>query len=819
MVVASSGIAGGYSAKMLGDAGAEVVLVETAAGHPLRNWRCGDLAAGDGALFAFLHHGHRSVVAPLAGGPPILRDVLATSDIVVIDSDCSLVADGSILGPTALAEQFPHLVVVSISPYGLDGPFAGRPWSDLVVQAEAGSAGARGRPDTPPLQMGGHVTEWVTGAYAAVGALAALRGARRHSCGELVDVSMLEVANTTSNLFGDLMDHLRGRVDLGAAPPPRTYETPSIEPTLDGYVGFNTNTRLQFEAFLLMIERADLLDDAGLASVIERTKRWDEWTGIVRAWTATRTTAEIVDLAVELRIPVAPVADAPTLLAIDHMIERGVYLDDPTGRFLVPRRPWTIDCEPAPPLRPAPSVGADTESLAPHTPVAAPPLLSAGAMPAPSTREVSGAKGGAESTQSAVAATGTGTSKTLPLDGIRVLDMTAWWAGPSATAALATLGAEVIHVESTGHPDGMRMAGGAFIDRPAWWERSAIFLQANANKLGITLDLTSARGRDLLLELVAQCDVLVENFTPRVLQHFNLGWDVIHAANPRTVMVRMPAFGLDGPWRDRPGFAQTMEQATGLAWVTGFADDQPRIQRGPCDPNAGMHSAFATMVALQRRDRTGVGSLVEVPMVEAALNVAAEVVIEWTAYGRSLGRDGNRSWRAAPQGIYRCAGHEHWLALSIQTDAEWASLGRILEAPDLASDPRLASVAGRRARHDELDARIGAWAAARSVDDAVSALVAAGIPGGQVVDPRRTSQHPQLVTRRFTEVVEHPIIGETPLVGLPFRFASVDRWVRSMAPTLGQHNAEVLGVLLGVSDDELSALESAGVIGTRPKGQ
>ena len=785
IVVAAAGIAASYCAKLLGDAGADVVLVEPTGGHPLRAWNCAQTKlSADGALFRFFHHGHQSVVD---------RDeaLIASADVVIVDGQGPF---GTIddIGDLAAADS--GQVVVSITPWGLHGPYTQRPWSELVIQAEGGSVGSRGRPDSMPLQMGGHVTEWVTGAYAAVGALAALRVARRDGRGDLVDVSMLEVCNVSSNLFADLTDCLRGRPDLALSPPPRSYETPSIEPTLDGYVGVNTNTRSQFEAFLLMIERADLLDDPAWATVGARYLRWDEWNEIVHHWTTRHTTAEIVELAAALRIPVAPVADAQTLLGVDHIVERGVYIDDPTGAFKMPRRPWTIDQEPAPPPRPAPALGADTDRIGPHSRLAA-------AVPATTTNRPSAGAANAA------------------LNGVRILDMTAWWAGPSCTAMLGALGADVIHVESTGYPDGIRLAGGIFIDRPSWWELSSIFLQANTNKRDVTLDLVSARGRELLLELVAQCDVVVENFTPRVLEQFNLDWDVIHAANPKAVMVRMPAFGLDGPWRDRPGFAQTMEQVTGLAWMTGFADDQPRIQRGPCDPNAGMHAALATMVALDRRDRTGQGCFVEVPMVEAALNVAAESVIEWTVYANPLGRDGNRSPRAAPQGVYACAGAEQWLALSVQTNDDWLHLCEVVGNSVWVNDPGLSTPVGRRERHDEIDDFLHAWAASRDVQGLVAQLCAAGVPAGRVIDPRRASEHPQLIARGFFEVVDHPIAGPITVPGVPFRMRGIQRWIQRATPTLGQHNQEILGGLVGCSGDELELLTANQVIGTRPRGQ
>jgi len=530
-------------------------------------------------------------------------------------------------------------------------------------------------------------------------------------------------------------------------------------------------------------------DDPTWAMYATRAARWDQWNDIVHAWTTKHTTDEIVERAALLRIPVTPVMDGRRVLDVDHAVARGVFVDDPTGKFRMPRRPWTIDGEPPPAPSSAPRLGEHT--------------LAADAEP----------PAGAGARSSASVSPGQ-----LPLEGVRVLDLTAWWAGPSSTGALAGLGAEVVHVESTGRPDGMRMTSALLGAEGDWWERSAFFLQINTNKLGITLDLASPAGRDLILRLVERSDLVVENFTPRVLESFDLGWDVIHRTNPRAVMVRMPAFGLDGPWRDRPGFAQTMEQVTGLAWLTGFADDQPRIQRGPCDPNGGMHAAFAALVALARRDRTGTGAMVEAPMFEAALAIAAEPVLEWTAYGTVLERDGNRSPRAAPQGLYACRGRERWLALSVTDDEQWEALADVLGTPGWARAGELATMEGRRAHHDLIDDRLDAWAATQDLGEAVSRLTAVGIPAAPAVDPRRSSAHPQFVARGYVEMVDHPVVGSHPMLTLPFRLRSVKRWTRSPAPTLGQHNHEVLGGWLGLSAAELETLARDGVIGTRPAG-
>ena len=781
VVDCSSGIPGGYCAKLLGDAGADVVKVEGPEGDPLRRWTNQgywsgadpNAADGGGALFQFLHFGHRSIIK--AHFDDELDALLAGADVLITD------AQGLADDPAALHERYPQLVVVAITPYGLEGPYADRPSTEITLQAESGALAVRGHPSREPVQAGGRTVEWVSGLYAAVAALAASRVVRHGGPGELVDLSMSEVANTTGTTAADLMDSLRGRPN--PENPGRSFETPSIEPTSDGYVGFNTNTRTQFDSFLLMIERPDLVDDGFWAAIANRIRNWEEWNGIIHDWTTEHTTAEVVALAAELRIPVAPVSDGPAVADLEQANARGSLFDDPSGTFRVPRRPWRIDGELAPPPRPAPRLGEHTGTVVPRAPK--PP-----------------ATHGPE----------------LPLQGVKVVDLTAWWAGPSASAMLAALGADVVHVESVTRADGMRYTSGVSPDRDEWWEYSALFHASNTNKRDLTLDLTRPEGRALALRLIEQADLVVENYTPRVIEQFDLGWDVVHAINPRAVMVRMPAFGLDGPWRDRPGFAQTMEQVTGLAWLTGHVDDQPRIQRGPCDPNGGMHAVVGALVALELRDRSGVGSLVESTMFEAALNISAELIVEWTKYGNALVA------RGEPQPVGRAAGcvrHRH--AGSGGSCSRWrpTSSGRHWSTRSGGPTGRPTRPCARTRAgappHDLLDEKLGAWAAEADLDKAVDLLVSAGVPAAPAVDARRTSEHPQYVARGYYEYPEHPVIGVHAHPSVPFRFAGVDHWLRRAAPTLGQHNHEIL-TGLGLSEEEIAALEADDLIGTQPLG-
>jgi crotonobetainyl-CoA:carnitine CoA-transferase CaiB-like acyl-CoA transferase len=339
-----------------------------------------------------------------------------------------------------------------------------------------------------------------------------------------------------------------------------------------------------------------------------------------------------------------------------------------------------------------------------------------------------------------------------------------------------------------------------------WWEWGPVFLCSNNNKRGVSVELGTEAGRALALELIAASDLVIENFSPRVMANFGLEWDAVVAANPRAVMVRMPAFGLDGPWRDRVGFAQTMEQSTGMAWMTGHADGPPVIPRGVCDPIAGLHAAFAAIAALVVRDRDGIGVHVESTMVESALNVAAEMLVEYSRNGIELRRNGNRGPGANPQGVYRCQGDDEWVALAALDNAARSSLAGLIGGTDLQNA-------------DDIDKLISDWTASRSVADAVEVLRKSGVAAAPLVAPAALLSETHLRARGFWETVDHPVAGSFLCTGMPFAFVDKPRrWIRRVAPLYGQHTAEVLRDVLGHSDQDLVELRDSGATSTRPAG-
>jgi crotonobetainyl-CoA:carnitine CoA-transferase CaiB-like acyl-CoA transferase len=778
VVEISDRIAGSYCGKLLADAGAEVRKIELPQGDPTRRFTASrsPLPNGtDAPLFSYLNAGKRSLKLP--PDSTRLRAEVAAADVVVLAAGQSQASELGI-DPQSLLADRPQAIVVTISDFGWSGPYAGRAASEFTLQAWAGSTGFRGDPAGPPIAIGGDLGEYMGGVFAAFGALAVRRRIGLGGPGEHLDLSMLEAMTLMQS-----GEWLHSQL-LQLPPVTRTVEVPSIEPARDGYVGITMVTGQQWLDFAAMVDCPELAEIPQLRFQIGRWEYRDFIRERIGPWLAERSVDEIVELGQLFRLPIAKLGNGATIRDMAHLAERAVFVHNPAG-FHQPRTPWLMSrCRPAP-VRGAPALGeANDESPW--------PARATGPLPA---------------------------DRRLPLDGVRVVDLTAFWAGPAATHLLAAFGADVIKVESIQRPDGIRYSGGMRTDVEDWWEYGWVFHAVNTNKRSVTLDLGSEEGRHLFTSLVTGANVVIENFSPRVMDHFGLTADALLTVNPRLVVARMPAFGLDGPWRDRVGFAPTMEQIAGLAWVTGLPDGPPVAPRGACDPLAGVHAAFAVLAALEYAERTGRGQLVELPMIETVLNATAIQPIEAEVFGVTLTRQGNRGHGCAIQNLYRCTGDDDWIAVTVSTDEQWQALVQLMGRPAWCGDPALATVAGRREHGDDVDRRLADWFAGLELSSAVERLAGVGIPAAPVVSPSLVTENPQLMARGFFELLDHPRTGTGWYPRPPFApLAGHSRWLLRTPPTLGEHNEEVLRDLCGLTDADLARLTSAEVIGTRPKG-
>ena len=391
------------------------------------------------------------------------------------------------------------------------------------------------------------------------------------------------------------------------------------------------------------------------------------------------------------------------------------------------------------------------------------------------------------------------------------------WAGPLTGHLLALLGRGA---STSNRPPSLTEPGWSVVclDQGRILERGPIFAALNTNKKSLTIDFHDPRD-SIWCAGSSRRATWSSRTSPRVLDQLGLDYETLKADRPDLVMVRMPGFGLDGPWRDLSAFAFVIEDASGLTWLTGHPDLLPFEPYTIGDPNAGLHALFGLMVALEHRAKTGEGGLVEAAMVDAGLNVAAEQVIEASAYGALLARDGNRGPTAAPQNLYQAAGPDEngrddaWVAVAVATDGQWESLRAALGEPEWAADPGLANAAGRARAHDQIDGYLREWCRARSADEVVERLWDAGVPVGKVVLPHRQPELAQLAFRDFFEEVDHPVIGRSRYSTLPMRFSRHEgRLHERHAPLLGEHNEELLGEI-GLTRSEIDVLEAEGIIG------
>ncbi|OBB67799.1 CoA transferase [Mycobacterium sp. 852014-50255_SCH5639931] len=777
VVEISDRIAGSYCGKLLVDAGAQVCKIEPPQGDWLRRYSATGSSVPDGEsspFFAYLNAGKRSMTYPPDAGR--FSAELSAADVVVVSAGRGQAAALGV-DPQRLLADCPRAIIVTISDFGWTGPYAERAASEFTLQAWAGSPGFRGDPAGPPISIGGDLGEYMGGVYAAFGVLAVRRRVERGGPGEHLDLSMLEALTAMQS-----SEWLHSQL-LRVPPIRRTLEVPSIEPAKDGYVGITMVTGQQWLDFVAMVECPQLEEIEQLRFQIGRWAYRDLIREQVGPWLAERTVEEIVELGQLFRLPIAALGNGSTIREMEYVTERGAFVRTPAG-FHQPRPPWLMSaCAPAPP-RAAPALGeANDETVWPRS-------------------------------ESAAAATPAG----LPLAGVRIVDLTAFWAGPAATHLLAAFGADVIKVESIQRPDGIRYSGGMRTDVDDWWEYGWVFHAMNTNKRSVTLDLGSEDGRRLFTELAAGADVVIENFSPRVMDQFGLTADALLNVNPKLVVARMPAFGLDGPWRDRVGFAPTMEQIAGLAWVTGLPETPPVTPRGACDPLAGVHAAFAVLAALNFAERTGSGQQLELPMLETVLNATAIQAIESEVFGITLTRRGNRGHGDSIQNIYRCAGDDDWIAVTVRDDRHWRALVEVMDRPAWC-DEELATAAGRRQRADDVDRRLADWFARQPLDSTVERLAAAGIPAAPVVSPSLVIENPQLRHRGFLETLDHPSTGAGLYPCPPFaQLTGQDRWLLRPPPRLGEHNEEILRERCGLTGEELTRLATSGVIGTRPKG-
>jgi crotonobetainyl-CoA:carnitine CoA-transferase CaiB-like acyl-CoA transferase len=820
VVEIGEGVALGYCGKLLADLGADVVKVESSRGDPSRHFP--PYAGGRPGLDRAAQHLHlntnkRSVVIDAEvndDGAGLLGRMVAKADLV-IDSTAPGTLDGWGLGWEVVHAAHPDLVLVSVTGFGQYGPYAGYRSNELISFAMGGAMMSTGVPDREPVRLPGDCHLYYAGNVAAVGALGALRRARLGHGGSHVDVSIMETLLGSADWRAALLLGYQYRGIVGRRQPIAAGALPSgIFPCADGYVSLLTmSAHAHRMAAAMQSERLLQLfaDPANVASEAARDAMEEE----LFPWLLTHTKAEITAAAQAARWPAVAVNTPEEIVTCEHLRVRGFFqegIHPAAGPTTLLGAPYRFEHGGARHRHDAPLLGQHTQEVIAET---------EDAMLEPSIATTNpGLAGGSDA---------------LPLAGLRVVDLTIVWAGPFATQFLADLGAEVLRVENPfvfppatkgmmpRPPESIKAALGSLgrgyadpvpgtPDRP--YNRLAANNVITRNKRSFTVDLRRDAGKHIVRRLLDTSDVLVENFAAGTLENI-LGCTTAQLleSNPRLIILRLPPFGLDGPWSDYSGFGAQFEAMSGFTALWGYADSDPSTSAGTAylDGATGPAGAFAVLAALDERDRTGRGQVVELSQSENLMQHIGESLVGQASGGGYELKPGNRDHRYAPQGVYPCSGADRWIAITAADDDQWHSLATRIGRPDLATDERFSSLAGRTQHHDLLDEAISEWTGAIDHYEAFHLLQSAGVTAGPLLDEEMVFGDPHMARRRFFRVATSRDTGAHVHPGHLYEGMPLAWW--RGAPALGEDNEYVYRGLLGIDDAEYAALQRDGHIG------
>ncbi len=800
----SSGIAGPFCARLLADSGADVIRIARPAPAESGLDRRGQ---GIGPLAAFLDRNKRGVVLdPGAGRDRERFERLVARSDVIVESSRPGTMEALGLGYDRLAAVHPGIIVASITEFGQTGPYRHYAADHLTISALGGWACTFGETDREPLQVGFPVMHYMAGIYGAIAILAAVRGRRHDGRGQHIDVSSQEACL-------NMLSYPQVLEQFGC-PPLRRNISAALQSfyvqAKGGWIALNHLTASQWETTCAMIGVPHLGQDSSLLWDLDRKRAiLPEFLAAATEWARDKTPIEALYAAQELQIPAGIPCTVKELLECDQLQARDflVRREQPgLGDFVQPSAPfpslsWRTD------QRPAPLPGEhDREVL---------DGLDRAALPMQASRSAQ-VTGGVAAPSATIAAGAVRAARDL-LAGIRIADLSHYRSGPSATSLLGALGADVIKIEAAQRPDGFRYFNTARPHDPDFHELGSYFNAANTNKRGITLDLNSPRGKELFVELVGKSDVVVENFSPRVMRNLGFDYERLAQVNPRLIMVSMSCFGHSGPWRDFVGFGYVFDQVGGAAAVSGYEGGPPTHMMAASDVTSGIMAVYAILLALEERERTGRGQRIDVSQVETLAFLLGPEILDYQLTGTIRPRMGNHDPEFSPHDVYPCRGEDQWASISVATDVQWAALAAVIGKPEWACDVRFATASARKHNEREVDTALAAWTRGLDKREVMTLVQGLGIASGAVLGPMELLDDPHLEARNMHRRMTRAFTGEHRYPEFPIRFSDAACGQRTPAPTLGQHNEEVLTGLLGVSPEELTALRQAGIIGSQPR--
>lgn len=789
---------GAYCGKLLADLGADVIKIEPPGGDAGRR--------RPGSFFLYANANKRSVVLDLdsRSGRSAFRRLAATADLV-LETGAAQEWESRGLGYERLSRRRPSLVWTSITAFGRTGPQAGYEGADIVAAALGGSMHVTGEPDDAPVVVAGDQSFIASSTCAAVASLIALHEARRSGLGQVVDVSALEVMAAVTHICGaakyleDGIVPRRFGSALFSSVPSGAYRC------ADGrLVYLMVNRPAHWKALARWVNETtgntEILDPMFEGPSSAR-QPYRELLDIFLGELFLRLSAEAAYREGQRRhLAITPVNGALDVAADRHLRARrffvslvqtgGAALRMPGAPYRMGRTPWKI-------ARRLPRPGEHTtrvmHALPPASRMRSRP---AGAEPARAVRGPA-------------------------LADLRVLELTAGMAGPWIGRFMAYCGADVIKVESRGHPDVSRLyVSPREPEKGVQETASPWFTDWNAGKRFVGLDLTHPRAVELCRSLVALCDVVVVNYASGVIDKLGLGYRALRKSRPDLVMISSTGYGESGPNRSYVTWGPNIEALSGLSALSGHSHRPCTVtQYAYPDALGALHGLTSVLAALAYRARTGEGQLIDLSQYETTVASIGHLFVDALRTGSEPPRRGNGSLAMAPHGCYRCRGQDRWCAIAVENDEAWGRLCSVMARPDLASDARFASLSGRLAAAEEIDLAIEAWTGGLDPYEVMAALQAVKVAAG-VVQTIEDQLHrdAQLAARGFFEEIEHRTRGRIVANGIPLRFSATPGRTKGSGSPIGADNFAVFHDLLGIDRREIDELTAAGVM-QAPRGE
>jgi crotonobetainyl-CoA:carnitine CoA-transferase CaiB-like acyl-CoA transferase len=795
--------------QILGDLGADVVLVEAPTGAHSRHTGpfYKDQPHRDRSLaFWAYNRNKRSITLDLEreDDRAKLRKLAAAADFLVESAPPGSLARKG-LGYTDLAALNPRLIYVSITPFGKDGPKADAAATDLTLVAAGGPLALQGDADRSPLRITVPQAFLHASADGAAAALIAHHERLRSGLGQHIDVSAQEAISVAA-FSQPLVPALGTTGTLREAGGVRAgkFVARQVWPARDGYVvavlwfgpaiGPATSRLMQCAWERGFCDEATynidwMTLDSKLTSGEVPMEEFERLKGIVERFTSSLTKAELMKLALERALLVAPVATIDEVVNSPHFNARGYWTPlahpdlDAEVRYTGPFAKFSES--PIKHRRRPPSLGAHNDEVMkewlPH----------------------------ATTVQTSATAS---INNELPLAGLKVVDLFWAMAGPATTRVLADYGATVVKLESTSRLDTCRTIG-PYVKSEFGIETSGLFINLNAGKLGMTLDLGKAEGRRIFHDLVRWADVVTESFSPKAMRAWGLDYEQLRKVKPDIIMVSSCLMGQTGPFAKYAGYGNLAAAISGFGNLCGWPD---RLPAGPygsyTDCVAPRFTISSILAALDYRRRTGKGQYIDISQAEASMTFLSPAILDYTANGRVQRPIGDRDHLMAPHGAYRCAGDDVWIAIACADDEHWSALTALMGRRELARDPRFMTIDARLAHQDELDAIVAAWTCNLDASELEAKLQAQKIPAAKVATSTDMLIDPQLVHRGHIAELEHPKFGTVPVERWAFKLSRTPGGPRRTAPTLGRDNEYVLETILGYSKSRVQELMNSGIL-------